>query len=144
MGRIVVGVDGSENSLLALRWALEEADLRGAPLEAVIAWQLPYVGDVGFGLVPGVSTSTLEESARETLEKALAAVCPEDQVRARIERTVVAANAAAALLDAAKGADLLVVGSRGHGGFRGLLLGSVSTQCVHHAPCPVVVLRSHE
>jgi nucleotide-binding universal stress UspA family protein len=137
MGRIVVGVDGSENSLVALRWALEEAEHRHAIVEAVIAWQYPYTG-VGFA--PYVDADGLEEGASLTLQEALRVGCPDEAARERIQQLVIQETSSRALVDAAKGADLLVVGSRGRGGFAGLLLGSVSAQCVHHAHCPVVVV----
>ena len=137
--RIVVGVDGSEHSMRALRWALEEASFRKARLEAVTVWHYTSTGDTGYGGFPPVDPGQLEEGARRVLEDALeqvgadASPCP-------VEPIVVEGGAAPALLATAKGADLLVVGTRGRGGFRGLLLGSVSSQCVHHAPCPVVVV----
>jgi len=144
MGRVVVGVDGSDNSLDALRWAIEEADRRGAELEAVYAWHYPYVGADGFSSGVVFNLEELEREAQASLENALAKACPDEERRAKIVRTVVNDGAGRALIDASKGADLLVVGSRGHGGFVGLLLGSVSTQCVHHSHCPVVVIRPDE
>jgi nucleotide-binding universal stress UspA family protein len=142
MGPIVVGVDGSDHAMTALRWAVEEAALRSCPLRAVTAVHYPPVADSGFG--PSPDLTSLERDAEVVLEDALRAACPDDDARARIERSVVLDSAAHALISAAADADLLVVGTRGRGGFRGLLLGSVSTQCVHHAPCPVVVVRSRE
>jgi nucleotide-binding universal stress UspA family protein len=138
MGRIVVGVDGSPHAMDALRWALDEAALRGCELQAVMAVHYPAILDTGFG--PGLDLANLEQDAAAVLEAALADACPDPAVRASIQRTVVVDSAARALIDAAKSADLLVVGTRGRGGFTGLLLGSVSTQCVQHAPCPVVVV----
>jgi nucleotide-binding universal stress UspA family protein len=138
-GRIVVGVDGSEHSLRALRWALEEASFRKARLEAVTAWHTTYTGDVGFGGYAPIDPAQLEAGARVLLEDALEQVSA-DASSVPVESVVVEGTAAQALLATAKGADLLVVGNRGRGGFRGLLLGSVSSQCVHHAPCPVVVI----
>jgi nucleotide-binding universal stress UspA family protein len=135
--RIVVGVDGSENAQCALRWALDEARLRHAAVDVVHAWQLPYQGGypiVGaFELPPG----ELEAGARQLLDRAI------DQAYAKgleVEPILICGSPARALLDTAKGADLLVVGSRGRGGFAGLLLGSVSQKVVHHATCPVVVI----
>ena len=81
-----------------------------------------------------------EDTAKQTLSAALRAVCPDEVTQPLVEQLVVQDSPAQALVGAAKGADLLVVGSRGRGGFAGLLLGSVSAQCVHHAPCPVVVV----
>jgi len=140
-GRIVVGVDGSDVSATALRWALEEARLRGAAVDVVHAWHYPYVGGGDFtGMtMPAIDESQLVAAAHEVLDHAMSAAGPAPEGVA-VERIVTCGGEAAVLLDAAEGADLLVVGSRGHGGFAGLLLGSVSQQCVHHSPCPVVVV----
>jgi nucleotide-binding universal stress UspA family protein len=141
MGTIVVGVDGSEESKAALRWAIEEARLRDAAVRAVHAWS------VYPALYPGtpIRASDWEEvraDADKFVEDFVAEVAgnPGD-----VELAAVAVQgdgtAAHGLIEAAEGAELLVVGSRGLGGFTGLLLGSVSQQCVHHAPCPVVIVR---
>jgi len=140
MSGIVVGVDASPGSRAALRWAHEEATLRGTTLTAVTVWQYPVLTTLpAFGSLPPI-----EDLSREA-EAALHAVLAEEQVASTAEvpvETVVAEGpAAAALLQVAADADLLVVGSRGHGGFAGMLLGSVSQHCVAHAPCPVVVVR---
>ncbi|MFC7963303.1 universal stress protein [Streptomyces cinereoruber] len=137
-GRIVVGVDGSEPSLKALTWAAGQAALTGDSLEAVIAWEYPASWAT---LMPGVPPEfDPERLAAQILDQALAdALTPE--AAADAVRTVVGGNAAQALVDAAKGASLLVVGDRGHSGFRAAVLGSVSTQVAQHAPCPVVVVR---
>ncbi len=140
--RIVVGVDGSPSSRTALRWAVRQAELTGAVLEAVIVWQYPVnLGTYGWAPVSMQEQATdLGEVAEKTLTEAInAAVDPRSDVIVR--RRVVQGNPAQVLLDAAKNADLLVVGSRGHGGFTAALLGSVSQHCVHHARCPVVVIR---
>lgn len=141
MGRIVVGVDGSGGSRAALRWAAEEARLRGADLDVVAAWQFP-VYSVPAGVV---WTGTLDwSSLAESTERMLTDLIAESAVAAEpgvtVRKTVVEGAPAPVLLEAASGADLLVLGARGHGGFRSLLLGSVSNQCVHHAPCPVVIV----
>ena len=141
MSVIVVGVDGSPESLAALRWAADEARLRGATLRAVHAWFMPMVFTSGPPLL--VLPETRDELGKEgekVLAHALDAVAADVEGLA-VERSVVEGSAAHSLLRTAKGADLLVVGSRGHGGFHGLLLGSVSQQCAHHAPCPVVIVR---
>jgi nucleotide-binding universal stress UspA family protein len=137
MAKVVAGVDGSPGSLAALRFAVEEAKLRGVPLAVVFAWSLPVAGDVPGGLMP-VLAADFAKDAAESLDGALAEV---DATGVTIERMVVEGGAARRLVEAAEGAEMLVVGSRGRGGFAGLLLGSVSQQCAHHAPCPVVIVR---
>lgn len=137
-GLVVVGVDGSPASQAALRFALTEARLRGAKLHAVIAWHYPdtYGGPL---ILPddydlrGVAQHTLNAAINE-------ATGDPQQASVQVHPVTAEGHPAAVLLNAAEGADLLVVGTRGHGGFTGLLLGSVSQQCVHHAPCPVVVV----
>lgn len=140
MSRIVVGVDGSPGSIAALRWAYAEAALRGAALEAVAVWQYPMMTTMpAFGAMPDVtdlSTQT-EQHLLDLLQENDIRSTPEVAVSVSIAE----GTAASALTNAAKDADLLVVGSRGHGGFAGLLLGSVSHQCTMHAPCPVVVVH---
>jgi nucleotide-binding universal stress UspA family protein len=134
---IVVGVDGSAAAEAALRWATEEARLRGARLHVVHAWAVP----ASVGAAPYVNG--LGDELRETAELLVDAVVRDlvdDGLQADGE--AVAGRAAEALLEAAADASLLVVGSRGRGGFAGLLLGSVSQQCVHHAACPVVVVHA--
>ncbi len=133
--RIVVGVDGSPASIQALAWAVRQARLTGAVVDAVCAWQFPV--SYGWAVTDDTDYGAL---AAEALEKAIAEVRHLDET-VEIRGQVVEQNAAQALLDAAQGAELLVVGSRGHGGFAGALLGSVSNHCVHHAGCPVLVIR---
>jgi nucleotide-binding universal stress UspA family protein len=136
--RIVVGVDGSDGAAAALRWAVEEAELRQAALDAVTAWHIPYAaGSPAIGLV--IDPEEERAYAAEQLEEVIGTLGARPRVQ--VNRVVVEGGAARALIEAASGADLLVVGSRGRGGFKGLLLGSVSQQCIHHAPCPVVVVR---
>lgn len=136
---IVVGVDGSAPSRAALAWALRQARLTGAAVDAVIAWHHPTAYRYPLPIAP---ETTARELATRVLESAVDEVShglPGEQ--AVITPRVQEGNAAAVLLDAAAGADLLVVGSRGHGGFSAALLGSTSQNCVQHAPCPVVVIR---
>jgi nucleotide-binding universal stress UspA family protein len=136
--RIVVGVDGSDASLAALSWAVAEARLRGAEVEAIHAWTLPAYGyDIALAFTD--ISAELAAEGEAMLDRACAALEGGDQ--AVVRRVVTEAPPAAALLEAAEGATLLVVGSRGRGGFKGLLLGSVSQQCVSHAGCPVVVVH---
>ncbi len=139
-GRIVVGVDGSESSKAALAWAVRQAALTGAKVDAVHAWRNPASYSYGYGYAMVLPVPDLQKFAREALDEAIAAVA-DLAPGVDIRPVVVEDNPAQALLDAAKGADLLVVGSRGHGGFTEALLGSVGQHCVHHAECPVVVLR---
>jgi len=136
--RIVVGVDGSDPSKAALAWAIRQGALTGATVEAVIAWELPVNYGTPAPLMP--PRTDLEEVAREVIALAVADVSSPDQ-QVTIRCKVVEGNAPRVLLDASAEADLLVVGSRGHGGFVEALLGSVGQHCVHHATCPVVVIR---
>lgn len=140
-GTIVVGVDGSEASAAALRWALEEARRRGTTLRLVHAWHRPLeAAPMAAPMwLDGEVFESLRTAAAELLDR-MVAEAGDAATGVELERIVVEAGAARALLAAADGADLLVVGSRGHGGFLGLLLGSVSQQCAHHAPCPVVIV----
>jgi nucleotide-binding universal stress UspA family protein len=142
--RIVVGVDGSDPSNAALRWALTEGRLRGATVEAVHSWEVPVV----FGPVAGsfpYDTEAIEKSGRELLDRVVdAAVADLGSPEVTVERTLVAGGAAMNLLDAAKQADLVIIGRRGLGGFKRLMLGSVSESVARHSPCPVVILPPEE
>jgi nucleotide-binding universal stress UspA family protein len=142
MGVIVVGVDDSQAARAALRFAIEEARMRGASVHAVHAWQFRYPGAAGVEgayAIPGFDLDSLRNTADAALEAIVAEISPDgDDVE--VERVLVEGAAGAALLDQARDAELLVVGSRGRGGFAGLLLGSVSQQCAHHASCPVVII----
>jgi nucleotide-binding universal stress UspA family protein len=139
MNRIVVGVDGSQSSRNALAWAVDEARARGGRVEAVHAWHVPAAAYYGPGVI-ALDAGSYETEAKRILDEVVDSTYAEGLAEP-IGRIVVCGDAARTLLDVAKGADLLVVGSRGHGGFAGLLLGSVGQHCVHHAPCPVVVVR---
>jgi nucleotide-binding universal stress UspA family protein len=134
--RIVVGVDGSVPSKAALSWAVEQGKLTGAVVEAVIAWEFPAT----YGYPVAVSSVNWEQMAQQAVSEAVADVA-EGAAPVEVTCKVVEGNAAQALLDESSGADLLVVGSRGHGGFVEALLGSTGQHCVHHATCPVVVVR---
>jgi len=144
MGLIVVGVDRSDGAKAALRFALEEARLRQATLRVVHAWQFGYIGaTTGLeGALPAVGgeLEDFRRGAEAALDETLTDVGAETDGVA-IERRVDQGTAAAVLVEESRGADLLVVGSRGHGGFAQLLLGSVSQQCAQHAFCPVVIVR---
>jgi nucleotide-binding universal stress UspA family protein len=135
--RIVVGVDGSNSSKAALRWAIRQAKLTGSLVDAVTAWHYPPA----YGWAPVADGEfSPEATAKEALTEALTEVSglePEVPVRPHVRE----GHAADVLIRAASGADLLVVGSRGHGGLASAMTGSVSLQCVLHAHCPVLVLR---
>jgi nucleotide-binding universal stress UspA family protein len=140
-GRIVVGVDGSASAGEALRWAVRQAGLTGATVEAVIAWHPPLmVGGYAWPPVGVLETTDFGKLAGRVLAGSIAAAVGSEGL-VPVTPVVAEGNPAQVLLDAAAGADLLVVGSRGHGGFAEALLGSVSQHCVHHAPCPVVIIR---
>jgi nucleotide-binding universal stress UspA family protein len=149
---VVVGIDGSAGAAEALRWAIAEARPRKARLRIVHAWTfgntgMPLGGFAaagGFesGVSLGIDSVDLQRAAEvDLLERAIGEVA-EGVEAVEVERQVVEGRAAQVLIGAAVGADLLVVGSRGHGGFVGLMLGSVTQQCVSHASCPVVVVHS--
>jgi nucleotide-binding universal stress UspA family protein len=146
MEKIVVGIDGSEESRNALRFAVEEGEAHGARVVALHAWEAPVAAVDPSLTAPPVDYPALLVEVREAAER-FAETFVEEAVgdkRDRVEPLAVEGSAAAALLDAAEDADLVVVGSRGHGGFARLVLGSVSEQVAHHAPCPVVIHRTRE
>jgi len=140
VGKIVVGVDGSSGSREALRWAFAEAQLRNATLEAVIVWQYPITTSL-----PTFGAMSAPEDFQTEARSTLIAILADEGITAAapipVTTLVAEGNPARALLDAAEDAELLVVGSRGHGGFTGVLVGSISQQCVHHSKCPVVVVH---
>lgn len=138
--RIVVGIDGSDTARKALGWAAEEARLHQADLEVVLVWSYPYYVDPVGGVYPLPSMfDATEAKERATLDQEITTVLGEHP-QLNVIRTARCGSTAPELLDAAKGADMLVVGSRGRGGFMSMLLGSTSMHCVQHAPCPVVVI----
>ena len=137
--RVVVGVDGSESSLDALRYAVRQAALLHGTVTVVAAWQYPM--SYGWTVVPtGFDVEADTRAMAEDVVRRTAGDAP----GVPIDISVVEGHPAAVVVQAAQGADLLVVGSRGHGAFAGMLLGSVSTNCAQHAPCPVVIVRHHE
>lgn len=144
--RIVVGVDNSSDALRALEWALRIAGPLGAHVRAVHAYAPPGVYFPYSTHTAEEMHDTLEKQARAEAEQALEEVLASIQAPegVTVEPAVIRDRPAEALLTEAREADMLVVGSRGHGGFAGLLLGSVSQQCVHHATCPVVVVPPPE
>jgi nucleotide-binding universal stress UspA family protein len=136
---IIVGIDGSEFSFAAYRWALEEGRRRNSDVTAVFAWQLPLIG------IPGAfDREELEVDAQRYLNELLDQQPPANGVN--VERVVVQGDPSSSLIEACQraDADLLVLGTRGRGGFSGLLLGSVGQECAAHAPCPVVICGNGE
>ncbi len=135
--RIVVGVDGSPSSMAALEWAATYAGLTGATLEVLMTWEWP--ASYGWS-IPIPAGYDPEHDSAKSLEKTLKPV-REGHPDIAIRSNVIEGHPAPILVKASDGADLLVVGSRGHGEFAGMLLGSVSEHCVTNAHCPVLVFR---
>jgi nucleotide-binding universal stress UspA family protein len=137
--RIVVGLDGSDESRAALRWAWDQAVATGAQVVAVLAYsfELAWI-DIGSDIQAKIMEQAATK-ARERLHEFISATLPAADA-AKVHPLVVEGSPAVALVETARTADLLVVGTRGRGGFAGLLLGSVSQRCVEHAPCAVVVI----
>ena len=142
MKSIVVGVDGSASADGALEFAVEEAALRGASLRVVCAWEYRPVVDTD-SVYPSEMFDAFPKEQQDIVSKALARAT-ELQPLVACEGKVLAGQPASVLLEEAKHADMIVIGSRGRGGFASLLLGSVGQQVVHHALCPVVVVRQTE
>jgi nucleotide-binding universal stress UspA family protein len=142
-GRIVVGVDGSASSVGALRRGARIAAALELPLEAITAWHSPdlYGGYMGEAFMPDMAD--LSAGAQAMLDETAAAVFGDDRP-AWFHGSVYEGRTAQTLIDHSQGAEMLVVGSRGHGGFAGLLLGSVSEACAEHATCPVLVFHEAE
>ena len=140
--RIVVGIEGSGGARAALRWAIQEASLRGACVDVVTAYshtRIPVSPD--FNYVPFDIVNLREEVEHMQAEVVDDVLDSIGEPAVEIRRRVVEGRPADTLIRAAEGADMLVVGSRGRGGFRGLLLGSVSQQIAQHGSCPVVIVR---
>ena len=140
--RIVVGVDGSGSSEGALQWAADEARRRGTGLHVVTCWTQPIV--LSPSPLATIPAEGLERDARELAEKEIASVLGESTGDLDVSVEVIEGPAALRLLDFGNIAEMIVVGSRGRGGFAGLLLGSVSQHLAEHAPCPVVIIHSNE
>ena len=138
-GTIVVGVDGSPSSAQALRWAVSMARLTGQQVRAVSAWMPP----TAYGWGPVIDEVDWEENGRSVLAQAVkeALDAPDAEL---VQQEIVRGHPAQVLIDAARDADLLVVGNRGHGGFTGMLLGSVSRHVSAHAHCPVLVVHEDD
>ena len=138
MMQVVVGVDESDGAAEALKWAIREADARGGVLTAVLAWS--WLDQHHIYRSEPFDPAFDEDDALGTLEQIVARTLGDD-VPSGIRLRAVNALAGRGLVEAAAEADLLVVGARGLGGFKGLLVGSVSQYCLHHAPCPVAVVK---
>lgn len=132
--RVVVGIDGSEMSREALRWALEQARRTGSEVTALMSWELPH--SVWIYLNPTSTEETYEREAEEVMDRVLKEVAGEYR-DVTVHKVMASQPAGPSLVAAAEGASLLVVGSHHRGGH----LGSAASYCVHHAPCPVLVFR---
>jgi nucleotide-binding universal stress UspA family protein len=142
-GRVVVGVDDSEQAAAALRWALAEGALRQCTVEVVHAWS-PPLSALPFGatLVIPVDEAAVDAAARDSVDELVDGALAEMGDRPpEVLRTILPGGAATTLVEVSEDADLLVVGSHGRSGFRRIVLGSVAMACVSHAACPVVVVR---
>lgn len=136
MAGIVVGIDGSDHSLNALRWAIDEARFRGVPVRPVATFAIGFLSTGYEVALP--DTEDLRAATRTMLDAALDSV---DHEGVEVDPQVIEGHPAEVLINLGEEADMIVVGSRGRGGFVGLLLGSVTTNVVNHASCPVVVVR---
>jgi nucleotide-binding universal stress UspA family protein len=144
MPRIVVGVDGSEASLEALRWAFRQAELTRARLEIVTAWEPAPAAPYGWSMaVPAgpIDYDPVAVATKVAADAVSLALGDTSQATVETETRVIEGHPAPTLVETSQGADLLVVGSSGHGAFVGMLLGSVSAHCARHASCPVVIVR---
>jgi nucleotide-binding universal stress UspA family protein len=140
MKRVVVGTDGSVKAHAALQWAIDYARTHDGIVCVVNVWEFPYISSEA-ATMASPSRDVFEESAHAIVDEALAQV---DTHGVTIERVIREGQPARALLDEAKKGDILVVGSRGHGGFAGLLLGSVATQCARHPEVPTVIVPAKD
>ena len=140
MNRIVVGIDGSENAQAALAWALDEARRRGCPLHIVLAYEVPVAMAIPGAMTTMVPPELFQQRGEGLLETAVGAAIDPATETVPVTKAAVSGHAGKVLIEAAEGADLLVVARRGMGGFLGLHLGSVSNYCIHHSPCPVAVI----
>ncbi len=134
--RIIVGIDGSAASEAALRWAVTVADATGGRIVAIATWQVPLT--YGWALMSGGWSP--QKEAHQLLDQVVHAVFGENRP-ANVHVVVEEGNPAKVLIKHSVGAQMLVVGSRGLGGFAGLMLGSVSSACAEHASCPVLVVH---
>jgi nucleotide-binding universal stress UspA family protein len=137
--KIIVGVDGSPSSNAALEWAAQEAEIRGSALELIHAWNYPNLGYGGYVAV----LEDFEKDAAALLDEVVASA-RKNYPSLKLVSSLIQGPTAQTIMDRAKEADMVVVGSRGRGGFSGLLLGSVGQQLVHHCPAPVVIIHLAE
>ena len=142
---IVVGIDNSPGSALALEWALNEGMLRKCPVRAITCWSLPPLYGVDVAMVAGLDPAEIERYSAEMLLRAVTEATGKigkaKLANTTIEQVVLAGLPSQQIILESKGAEMVVVGSRGRGGFLGLLLGSTATQVIQHVTCPVVVCR---
>lgn len=136
---IVVGIDGSDGAARALRFAAEEASLRGADLRIVAVWNVPAAYYAGEAMAPAMPIDHFGKSMQTTAERQVEE-CLAGYPDLKTHLIVTEGTPAQVLVEKSERAEMLVVGSRGLGGFRGLMLGSVGQQCAHHANCPVVIV----
>lgn len=137
---IVVGIDDSPGARRALNWAAREARLHGVRLDVIHVWAIPAQWAQGYGVEWTIDVAELGGDAQSVAEGLVDAMLDESERPERMNVAAIEGNASSVLLEASKAADMLVVGTRGRGGFTRLLLGSVSNAIVHHAVCPVVVI----
>jgi nucleotide-binding universal stress UspA family protein len=138
---VVVGVDASDESVAALKWAGEYAAVTGATLRAILAWHYPSaVGPAPVGLAP----QSITDEVRQNMATGLAQAVERANLGAAADQVIEYGHPVQVLVEASKEADLLVVGRRGHAAITGMLVGSVSIHCVTHAHCPVVVVQGDE
>jgi nucleotide-binding universal stress UspA family protein len=138
---VVVGVDGSPQSASALAWAVRYARATGASIRAIRAWHYPAaVGPAPIGVAPASVSAEVSEAQQQELDQAVTDALG-DKPPVTVQSKIAYGHPAQVLVDESADADLLVVGSRGHGGFTGMLLGSVSMHVVYNAHCPVTVVR---
>src|ERR1700678_1423081 len=135
--RIVVGIDGSESSVVALTWAADQAALTGSILDAVMSWEWPNSYGNAFYFPDDFDPATDAQNMVDDAIEKVRVTHPDVTIRP----VVVEGHPAPVLIEASRGADLLVVGSRGHGEFSGMLLGSVSDYFTHHVLCPITIVR---
>jgi nucleotide-binding universal stress UspA family protein len=140
MNRIVVGVDGSDGARAALRWAIREAHLRGATVDALCVWSFPVPIGLPYAEMQSLAVEDFQQRATATLAVEVDKALAEEGLDVEVTQRVAMSHPVVALREAAQHADLLVVGTRGRGGFTGLLLGSTSRECAQHSPCPVVIV----